>query len=368
MTNINPNDGVNKINANIKKENKVNKNKEVVAQSKQVEASALNALNSYGKASINFKGNLKENEKDIKLKYDSNGKISQSIIKEKGKPTITKTYENGRLIESVSIEINNGIPNIKWTSYEYNQNGKIFKIKTNNENGESIKYFKYKDNGEYDGYELKKLTGETQYYNAQNILIGTKNDYSKEIADAVKKIEIPLNNEDLKTNMPIVRKTQILNRTNGQYENMYITSNNGKFFRICSIDGNPYGTLILKDSSKIKDLNAYGLNLCSDEYKKGNFLEIYSLKTNNRGTAKSPYKGLGTELVKQAIIESQKQGFNGRIALDAYNDESLGGDPSSVASNFYKKIGLSPIGTSSIFICPEYHISEFLTKDLEKTK
>ena len=62
MTNINPNDGVNKINANIKKETKVNKNKEVVAQSKQVEASALNALNSYGKASINFKGaNDKEN-------------------------------------------------------------------------------------------------------------------------------------------------------------------------------------------------------------------------------------------------------------------------------------------------------------------
>lgn len=62
MTNINPNDGVNKINANIKKESKVNKNKEVVAQSKQVEASALNALNSYGKASINFKGTNKKND------------------------------------------------------------------------------------------------------------------------------------------------------------------------------------------------------------------------------------------------------------------------------------------------------------------
>ena len=60
MTNINPNDGVNKINANIKKENNVNKKKEVVAQSKQIEASSLNALNSYGKASINFKGTTKK--------------------------------------------------------------------------------------------------------------------------------------------------------------------------------------------------------------------------------------------------------------------------------------------------------------------
>ena len=57
MTNINPNNDVGKINNNIKKGNKVNKKKEVVAQQKQVEASALNALSSYGKANVHFKGN-----------------------------------------------------------------------------------------------------------------------------------------------------------------------------------------------------------------------------------------------------------------------------------------------------------------------
>ena len=54
MTNINPNDDVGRINYNIKKESKVNKEKKVVAETKQVEASALNALGAYGLANVNF--------------------------------------------------------------------------------------------------------------------------------------------------------------------------------------------------------------------------------------------------------------------------------------------------------------------------
>ena len=56
MTNINPNDDVGKINHIIKKEDKVNKKEKPVAETKQVEASSLDALNSYGKASITFRG------------------------------------------------------------------------------------------------------------------------------------------------------------------------------------------------------------------------------------------------------------------------------------------------------------------------
>ena len=65
MTNINPNNDVGKINNNIKKENKVNKKKEVVAQQKQVEASALNALSSYGKASVTFRGKKGKKSNEI---------------------------------------------------------------------------------------------------------------------------------------------------------------------------------------------------------------------------------------------------------------------------------------------------------------
>ena len=60
MTNINPNNDVGKVNHIVKKESKVNKKKEFVAETKQVEASALNALGAYGRANISFKGNAQQ--------------------------------------------------------------------------------------------------------------------------------------------------------------------------------------------------------------------------------------------------------------------------------------------------------------------
>ena len=80
MTNINPNDGVNRINHNIKKENKVNKKEKPVAQTKQVEASSLNALSAYGKANINFKGKKIEPATFDKKKKDLQEKIEKSLI------------------------------------------------------------------------------------------------------------------------------------------------------------------------------------------------------------------------------------------------------------------------------------------------
>ena len=67
MPNINPNDGIGNVNNIIKKESKVNKEKKVVAETKQVEASALNALGTYGLANVNFKGSIARNfEEEIK--------------------------------------------------------------------------------------------------------------------------------------------------------------------------------------------------------------------------------------------------------------------------------------------------------------
>ena len=55
MTNINPNDGINRVRNSFKKEEVVEKKEKPVVQAKNAEASSLDVLNSYGKASINFK-------------------------------------------------------------------------------------------------------------------------------------------------------------------------------------------------------------------------------------------------------------------------------------------------------------------------
>lgn len=83
MTNINPNDDVLRINQNIRKGSKKNMEKEVVVQPKQVEASSLNALSSYGKAKVTFRGQVSETEdknslenfeKRLLAEKDENGK------------------------------------------------------------------------------------------------------------------------------------------------------------------------------------------------------------------------------------------------------------------------------------------------------
>ena len=63
MNNINSNGKVGKINFNIKKENKLNKKQLSSVATRQVEASSLDALNSYGKAGISFKGGVPNQNK-----------------------------------------------------------------------------------------------------------------------------------------------------------------------------------------------------------------------------------------------------------------------------------------------------------------
>lgn len=63
-----------------------------------------------------------------------------------------------------------------------------------------------------------------------------------------------------------------------------------------------------------------------------NSMELTTLETINKGNGLSPYKGIGTELIKSAIKESKKRGFNGRIHLMAYDAKP--------PTPFYYKCGL----------------------------
>ena len=103
MTNINPNNDVGKISHNIKKEKKVNKKEKPVAETKEVEASSLNALSAYGRANINFKGNpaltfeqkLKSYEEKLKTILNSEEEISEILnsITEENLPIVQKLLE-----------------------------------------------------------------------------------------------------------------------------------------------------------------------------------------------------------------------------------------------------------------------------------
>lgn len=70
------------------------------------------------------------------------------------------------------------------------------------------------------------------------------------------------------------------------------------------------------------------------EYKDKGFSYIESLQTANVGKGRSPYKGLGTEMLKSAVEYSKEQGHEGRIGLLALNQSGVSPTP------FYFKNGL----------------------------
>ena len=66
MTNINPNDGINRVNNSFKREDIANNKEKPVAETKEVEGSSLNALSAYGKANITFRGTEQKQDEIIK--------------------------------------------------------------------------------------------------------------------------------------------------------------------------------------------------------------------------------------------------------------------------------------------------------------
>ena len=50
-----------------------------------------------------------------------------------------------------------------------------------------------------------------------------------------------------------------------------------------------------------------------------NSMELLSLESKNNANRESPYRGIGTELLKAAVKESKAKGFGGRLHLMAYD-------------------------------------------------
>ena len=157
----------------------------------------------------------------------------------------------------------------------------------------------------------------------------------------------------------IIRKTKLLNRQTGKYEDAYITAHKFGFICIHSND-NALGSIILQQGGN-NFLEGKHLTNVSKDYKKNNFLEVVNLETRNLGHDASKYRGIGTELIKQAIIESYKQNNGGRIALIADNRF----DEGRAAQSFYEHIGMKHSSDSKLFdayVFDESDIPNFLKK------
>lgn len=168
----------------------------------------------------------------------------------------------------------------------------------------------------------------------------------------------------VRDNKTVVRKVQLLNRTTGEYEEAFVLKN-GRNPNVYSISTSKecLGTMTLHDGNNLTsvvDVDPSVLVKASSEYQAGNFTEIYQLETKNIGQNASSYRGIGTELVKQAVMESYKTGHSGRVSLIAGNYLHEGAE----AEGFYSHIGMKVAGSrgTSLFAFPENKIVEFLFK------
>ncbi len=318
----------------------------------------------------NFTGTIEDtlnNGKKVKLTY-KDGVFSDSVITD-GKTTVHKycSYKNGQLEATMT---RNGYSYTDIKNFSYDENGKIIEIY--NGMTDETKNLLYDTNGSYKGYELKsQKNGTIQTYSKDGSLIETKkidldfNFSEEEITEAVQKLKN--NSSDIKEiklkdgrTETVVRKTKVLNRNTGKYEDMYITSDNNRVFRITTADGTQYGTMTLKNTSTSGKNYTDMVKYSSDAYKALDFVEVYQLQTDNLGMGASQYKGLGTELLKQAVIESYDEGHLGRIGLVAANDFE-GIRVAHSAESFYTHIGMTR-NINTNFTLPEYDIAQFLSR------
>ena len=153
----------------------------------------------------------------------------------------------------------------------------------------------------------------------------------------------------------LINTVKLLNRATGKYEQAFILSNNRGTIELYCNDEN-LGKINITDYNGLTQ--AVKFDKTSQEYAKGNFLYIDSLETKNKGLDATVYRGIGTELLKQAVIESQKRGFEGRIGLVA----SLWDEQGRAARDFYKHIGFQTASSEDdyVFILPENKINDFL--------
>ncbi len=134
--------------------------------------------------------------------------------------------------------------------------------------------------------------------------------------------DLPLSNVSAKILKSLIHaetissKTFIKERNSGVLVPVYIT----KFER----EGKKYLNLKDENACKLgyldmeKPQQGYFNNPIGDDYIY-NSMEVTTLESVNKGCKASPYSGIGTELLKAAVLESKKSGYNGRLHLMAYN-------------------------------------------------
>ncbi len=155
-----------------------------------------------------------------------------------------------------------------------------------------------------------------------------------------------INSKFLKTLFPtekIVAKTCLTYRESGQKTPAYIT----KFEKDNKIH------LYIKNEQA--DKLGYA-SLCRPQggiFKKPigkdyiyNSMELTALESRNQARKNSPYRGIGTELLKAAVKESKANGFGGKIHLMAYDAK-----PPTV---FYYKNGLKFTNTEKDLLMQKY--------------
>lgn len=290
--------------------------------------------------------------KTIKLEYDENGQLKSSTIKYDKRNKLIKEYKDGRVTCAYKI---NGVTPIDVSEYTYNEYGKIANIEKAL-SGDNIE-FCYNSEGKYSGMHLYKADGTMEIFDKNGKSIEIITDFSDEIQKAINELDIPIDIPEIK-GKKVVRKIKLTNRNTFEEIEAYITrsrDSEGIDYQMYTKNGENLGYMIVHDDIEF----VYGIN-ASNSYQNADCTEIYKLQTNNLGEQASPYRGMGTEFVKQAIIDSFESGHGGRIQLEAAN--FCGG--SSRAEAFYSRIGMSIGGTSANnnYILPEHSIAKLLKR------
>ena len=124
----------------------------------------------------------------------------------------------------------------------------------------------------------------------------------------------------------IFAKTFITERSAGKKVPVYITKferSDKKYLYLKDENTEKLGSIVLEFPQQ----NSFKAPK-SDTYS----LEVTSLESVNKGNSMSPFRGIGTELLKAAVKESKRCGYDGRIHLMAYD--------SHPPTPFYYKCGL----------------------------
>ena len=114
-----------------------------------------------------------------------------------------------------------------------------------------------------------------------------------------------------------------------------VSKDDKKFFDIKNLNSETLGFAVLQKS----DRNIFKNKVYSAP-------ELVSIETINNGNKASRYKGIGTTLLKEAVLESKRSGFDGRIFLMAYD--------SKPPTPFYYKLGFRFFDENKNTLMDEY--------------